>query len=602
MRQALAIVAAVLVLGGAVGGAYWWLLQGTASEADVADPAATVDAYLDAWAAGDGEAMRDLVRDPPETFVDDLAQLRDGLDATTFELTRTDLTEDVDGRATTVATVTAEVPDVGPITWEVALRLLRERGEWGIAYEPTSLHPDWRPGLRFAVTREEVEREPILARDGTVLAGPGDRVTFGFEPAAIVDRAAVVAAFDEAVAGSGETAARLLDRGDLVDGWFYPVVSVPAEEAREARSALTGVPGVVRRTESGARGLLADGFARQVIGRVAEATAEQLEQLGAPYERGDEVGQFGLEAVLERRLAGGERITVTLVDGSDAPVGDPLAEARVGSGDAEAGPAGPVTTTLDVAVQRAVENTLLAREDEAAIVVVDAADGAVRAVASRPLDGFDRALQGRYPPGEVFAVVAGEAAIAEGDAPGAGVGAEALTAAAERFGFGVEPDLPLAAFGGSFPDPGPELAGATRGQARIQVSPLHLASVAAAVAGGTWHAPYLLEDDGPGESRALAPGALDGLGRLLEQATPPLLDGTGATGIAGTARGAGATHVWFLGTIEDGAADLGVAVLVEDGGEDADAAAIGGGLAERLVRELRAVRDAPADLGGDDVG
>jgi cell division protein FtsI/penicillin-binding protein 2 len=57
---------------------------------------------------------------------------------------------------------------------------------------------------------------------------------------------------------------------------------------------------VLRRTSEG-RTLLADGFAQHVVGRVDEATAEQLEELGPPYAAGDEVGQFGLEQVFEDR-------------------------------------------------------------------------------------------------------------------------------------------------------------------------------------------------------------------------------------------------------------------------------------------------------------
>ena len=44
-----------------------------------------------------------------------------------------------------------------------------------------------------------------------------------------------------------------------------------------------------------------------------------------------------------------------------------------------------------------------------------------------------------------------------------------------------------------------EKAAAAIGQARVEVSPLHMASIAAAVASGSWNAPRLLRDTPPAE-------------------------------------------------------------------------------------------------------
>ncbi|WP_052665547.1 NTF2-like N-terminal transpeptidase domain-containing protein [Nitriliruptor alkaliphilus] len=633
MRQALAAVAALLVLGAVLGVAYV-TLEGRTDEAALDAPDETVDAYLDAWADGDHAAMVELVRDPPASFVADHEQLREGLEVTRLTVERTDLEEDVDGRATATAVVTAELDVIGSLAWEVEVRVLRERGRWGVAWTPEALHPEWRPGLRFATTTAPAERAPILARDGRELAGPGERVTYGFEPATVEAADEVVEAFEAAIPGSGATAERLLNQGGLVDGWFYPVVSLSAEAAGEVGRELTGVPGVLRRTEEGARNLLADGFAAHVVGRTGEATAEELERLGPPYEPGDHIGRTGLEEVLERRLAAREEVRVELRDGTDGPVRATLATGTVGrAGDDDDLDPGPVTTTLDVTVQRAVENALAGRRTAAAIVVVDASDGAVRAAASRPIDGFNRAFEGRYPPGTAFASVVVDALVAEGgdvtatvscpeeavvagrrvtnvagadlgEAPlpeaaaagcatalarlGAEVGADALSGAAGRFGAGVAPIVPLFANGLSFPDPVDvgEAAVAAAGQGRVEVSPLHLATIAAATTTGSWWPPYLLEEDGPGTTVRLAPGSLDGLEQLLA-VTSDEVDGPGLAGITGEASGTdGLVLGWFVGTIDG----LGVAVLLEDeGGSEA------GVLASRFARELAALEDAPVD-------
>lgn len=663
MRQAVAAIAALIVLGAVLFVANQ-ALEERGDEAALDGPDATVDAYLAAWGDGDHDAMAELVRDPAATFTEVHEQLREGLGVDDLTVERTDLVEDVDGRATATAEVTAQVASLEPLTWPIELRLLRERGRWGVAWGPEALHPDWRPGLRFVTTTAPAQRAPILARDGTELAGPGERVTFGFEPGIVEDADEVVDAFEAAIPGSGATAERLLTQGGLVDGWFYPVTSLPAETASEIGRELTGVPGVLRRSEDGARNLLADGFAEHVVGRTGEATAEELERLGDPYEPGDHVGKTGLEQVLETRLAAREEIRVELRDGESGPVRSTLAVgAAPREGDATGdGTTGPVTTTLDVTVQRAVENTLLGRRGPAAVVVVDVSDGAVRAAASRPLDGFNRAFEGRYPPGTAFAPVVVDALVASGgdagttvacppedvvagrrvsnatgadldDGPlpeavaagcatslaavGRELGEEALSAAAGRFGADVAPIVPLFANGLSFPAPVDlgEAAVAAAGQGRVEVSPLHLATIAAGAATGRWWPAYLLEEDGPGEAVNLAPGALDALGRLLAAGDTA---GAGLTGITGAASGPdGTVHSWFLGVVDD----LAVAVLVEDAEQEAgdDAGPVGGEegddrdgapderlngdrgvgeagtLAARFARELEGLTQAPVD-------
>ncbi len=631
MRQILAGLAAVLVLGVAVVVVLRALdASDAAREPTVDAPGDTVAAYLEAWERGDHEEMVELVRDPPEGFVAAHEQLRDGLALHELTTERVGLTEDVDGRATATVAVTADVPVVGELDWEVDLRLLRERGRWGIAWDPASLHPDWRPGLRFVTTTIEVDRAPILATDGTPLAGPGQRVTFGVEPGAVRSVDDVVDAFEAAIPGSGETAARVLTQRGLVAGWFYPVVSVSADEARDAGRGVVGVAGILRRTEDSARSLLADGFAAHLVGRTGEATAEELERLGPPYAPGDIIGRSGLEQALEADLTGRELIQIELRDGASGPVRATLATVGV-DGDADAD-AGPITTTLDVTVQRAIENTLLGRDSGAAIVVLDAADGAIRGSASRPIDDFDRALQGRYPPGPAFAPVVVDAWVATGGDPtlevdcpneavhagrrvensggvdlgrvalplaassgcatslaalGADIGGGPLGEAAARLGAGRDLDLPLFSNGLSFPEPDDlgEAAVAASGQGRVEVSPLHAATIAAAAASGRWSPPYLLEGDGPDAGTALSPGALDGTRRLL--VADEEVDGL--AGLAATARGPdGVRHSWYLGTFDG----LAIAVLVEDDGERGGSAAT---LAVRFARELVALADAPVD-------
>lgn len=645
VREVLALLLALATVAGLGWLGYDWLLRTTDPDRppeQVADgPQETVTAYLDAWRAGDLEGMRQLVSEVPEGFDQRHRQMWEAFDTVDFDPQLRALREPEDGRAVAELSLTltpAGAP--GPVSWDSEVELTRTRGVWSIRWSLSVLHPELRPTWEFAAVLQPVPRRPILAVDGTELASDDGRWV-GFVPGGIDDPDRVVAAFERALPGSGAVATRELGRGQLVDDWFYPVVLVSQARAEAAWETLRRTPGIVEPRvppEDQRRVLLDLDFARHVVGVIGEATAEQLEQLaaeGVDAPVGTRIPQFGLEAAFDDQLTGSEELQVGLreIGGSGLTV---VIDAI------QADPSEPVTTTLDVAIQRAVENALDGVDTTAAIVVVDGSDGAIRASASRPVSGFDRARAGRYPPGSTFKTVTLEAALAAGRqlddevacpartvvgglaVTNAGqrdlgtitlgrafaescnttfaslateLGADALQAAAERFGFGTEPLHPLEAFGGSFPAPADtaELAAAAFGQARVEASPLHLAAMAAAVASGTWHQPYLLTDQGPGRSLPLATGT----GSLLREAyLAAVSDGTGTAaavegaevgGKTGTAQAAGgASHAWFVGTVEG----LGFAVLVEQGGSGAEVAAP---LAARFVQELLRLRSGDLD-------
>ena len=637
-RDLLAVVAGVAVVG-AVG--YWgWqaleeVLAGDEAPDPERDPATTADAYLDAWAAGDLAAMQQHLRNEPEGFEQAHGQLEEALSPQQVRLERGDVEQPVDGQARAPVTVTLTMDEpVGRISWDTELELVRTRGVWQVTWEPSTLHPELRDGWGFATVQTPVDREPVLAADGTPLAG-GGAASLGFVPQSVDDPDEVVEAFAEALPGSEVVAEREFARDELVDDWYYPVATVSEARAELAWQELRGTAGIVApRSADEARVLLDVGFAQHVVGVVDEATAEQLEER-PELEAGDQIGQFGLEAVLEDRLLGSER---TLVGLRELGAGGEL---RHVIGEGQHDPSEPIHTTLDVAVQRAVELALAEVEDPAALVVVDAGDSRIVGSASRPLTGFNRAFSGLYPPGSTFKIVTSEAALASGldvddtvECPretivgglavsnegglelgdttlleafaqscnttfaelGAELGDDAVAEAAQRFGFGTEPGLPLTANGGSFPAPDDtaELAAAAFGQARVQVSPLHLATVAAAVEQGAWHPPYLLADEGPGTRVDLAPGSPDRLRQLLSAV---VTDGTGqaaavagadVAGKTGTAQVDGANHAWFAGTFDG----LGFAVLVEGGGSGGEVAAP---LAAEFVEQLLRLREGDVD-------
>lgn len=646
MRTWIAGAFAVLVTAGVVGGVAWLLYATGGGPTREEQAAAVASTYADAWSEGDWDAMAALVIDPPEGFPDVHARFWNQLDVIGADVEVADVRVDR-GRADADLDVTLTLGGVGDWTYPTTITMLRHEDDWRVEWDQPAVHPDLRDNRTFARRVDEHGRAAILAHDGRAITEPGELREVGLHPARIEDPDWVADAFDEHTHLAADDVYEVLDRDDLRDEWFYPLLTLREDEG-STWELLRPVPGIVSRTAP-ARLTPSEGFARHVVGVVDEITAELLDELGDPYQRGDQVGRFGLERVFEEQLRGAPGAEILLVDTTR---GDPfdedgeVIETRVidvvHRFDEQAPE--PVRTTLDVEVQTAVEEALEDVDDPAALVVVDVDTGAIRASASRPLAEFNRAFAGRYPPGSSFKIVTAATLVEAGlrpdhdvDCPaettvgglrirnadeldlggttleeafawscnttfatlGADLDGTALEAGASSFGFGVDYRLPLSAFGGSFPEPGDaaERGAAAIGQARVEASPLHLATVAAAIASGTWRAPHLLDGEAADASHALDADVADTVADLMRRV---VVDGTGTAaqiaggevaGKTGSAEfgdrdeeGRLPTHAWFVG-FHDG---LAFAVLVEGGGAGGEVAAP---LAARFLAALDGATD-----------
>ena len=330
-----------------------------------------------------------------------------------------------------------------------------------------------------------------------------------------------------------------------------------------------------------------------MIGRTGEITAEILTQLGEPYGVGLTVGRSGLERSFEMVLAGRPSTEIVKLDAAGAAVG---VIATVGGEDSV-----ELVTTLSVDVQRAIESILEETELPAAIAVIDTETGGIRGVASRPLLDFDRALGGLYPPGSTFKIIVAAALLESGMEPQdvvscprtvtvqgrdftnavelrrsmtlrsafavscntAFVGlAQQLEGGvveemAHRFGFGSAYDTGLPTTGALYPTPRSdvEAAASAIGQGNVLASPLHMASVAAAVATGSWTVPTLTGDGARSDlidetSRQPSPGD-DGAVVASGTAQLAQVDGrvvAGKTGTAETGNETVGNIAWFVGS------------------------------------------------------
>jgi cell division protein FtsI/penicillin-binding protein 2 len=252
----------------------------------------------------------------------------------------------------------------------------------------------------------------------------------------------------------------------------------------------------------------------------------------------------------------------------------------------------------------------------------------VLAVIERP-GGFDRALQGVFPPGSTFKVVTASALSGTGLRPASPVQCPAqvniggrvfhnfdnehlgaislqtafavscnstfitlatqrlsgstLASTAATFGFNSQPNLGIPATLGRFTTPHTQvdLAADAFGQGTDLVNPLSEASMAGAVEDGTWRPPQLVLSPAPKQTAQPQQLSSTVLATLRPMMRAVVTTGTAANvgfqagvfGKTGTAEFGTSqnprSHAWFVGY----RGDLAFAVLVEGGGVGADASA-----------------------------
>jgi cell division protein FtsI/penicillin-binding protein 2 len=578
------------------------------------EPAPAVDRYLAAWSRGDDAGAARSTQDPKSARAA-LEASRAGLDDAKVTARRTSISRKGD-RAAAGARVMWQVPGFGEFAYDVRVALeLGDDDRWRVRFDPRALHPRLTGGTRLGTAVDRADRGDILDRDRRPLVTERPVVDVALQTDRVRDprRSAerVAALIDEV--DPGPLAERVADAGK---GRFIPVITLRKPAYDKIGAELSRVPGISLAPSSAPLAPSRD-FGRAVLGAVGPVTAEQLEQrpdLGP----GDSIGQHGLQAAHERRLAGraGGRIVIRRSESGTEKA--TLVERKARDGRS-------LRTTLDLDAQRAAEAALAGGGRNAALVALQPSTGDVLAVANRPAgSSLNRAFTGLYPPGSTFKVVTTAALLRAGLDPGETVpcprttvvdgrsfrnfegGAagdvpfrtdfarscntafvsladrlepEALTRTARDFGLGEPLELGLPAAESKVP-PAEGATGRAAmmiGQDKIVATPLAMAGVAATVAEGRWRAPRLLRGDrrrsGPAVEQA---GTLRTLMReVVERGTGTALAGVPGrpAGKSGTAEYGGGdpppTHAWFIAY----RGDVAVAVLVEGGRAGGEVAA-----------------------------
>lgn len=542
----------VLLLGGAGVGGYIFLQarqRAADRERDRLQAAAVqvTTAYLAAWSAGDAVSAAAQVLPAQRPAAQALlVKSRAELHAVTAAFTPAGPVTSAGPSPGVDYAAKVTVRGLGDAAWMGRLPLTRSGPSWLVDFAPAVVHPALAPGGRFAYSRVAPTRGKVLLTDGASMAD---------------------------AAKAGELVGNL--RGEVT---------------------------------------------------TAASDADALKAGGPRFLKGDDVGTSGLQRAFNPQLQGQPGGSLTVLGANGKPAAQLITLTRADGKD--------LRTTLSGRAQLAAQAALAPISLPRYMVVLDGRSGGVLAIA-----GGQSATRGTYAPGSTFKVVTSVAALSAGLGPGTtldcsktttvngrtlhnaegeqfgplsfptafakscntwfaqlpgkipGNGIDVLTRTAELFGFvtgGPTGDsaaaqkaamdvLPVASFGGSFPRPkdGAQAAGQSFGQDLVLASPLQMASVAGAIASGTWHKPRVTTVT-PDVAHPLPPGTaatvrgfMAGVVSVGGTAGGVAFPG-GVIGKTGTAEVLGRKdNSWFIGI----RGNVAVACEVDGGGFGAVAAA-----------------------------
>lgn len=479
----------------------------------------------------------------------------------------------------------------GGLQWQTQSQVVLQKTDpagWQVRWSPSILEPSLGPGDRLVRTKLPGQRASILGAGGAVLVDQSERVVIGVQPSRVKDLPSLANSLQDILGvDAGQVTADV--QGAKPDD-FVEIATLPKADYDKVRDQVFPLSGTVFRTVSTPQPIY-EGFARALLGRSGEVTADIIQANPGLFEAGDIVGLSGLQGKYNSVLAGkpgleigvkraapaagGSTTTVTGLTTTSA-IRDPDQAETLFRIEPTAGQ--PVQTTIDPRVQKAAEDAL-ARVDpkfnSSALVAVQVSTGNVLAVANGPKGNtVNNAMVGQYPPGSTFKVVSGYAVVrdAQGpddpvDCPGnvtiegttignaenevfgtipfhtafahscntafinatRGFDFNVLHDTAAQFGLGAGYDLGLDAFDGDVPvnNSKVDLASSAFGQGRILVSPLSEAVMAATAAGGVYRSPQLVTSPAPATPQVTAP--LDGRadGILQQMMREVVTDGTG---------------------------------------------------------------------------
>lgn len=608
-RTVLATTSAGLLVAAGAGGYMLWNDHSKNSAADTAarDAATT---FARAWANRTPEKARYVGTEPAAAaanFRTTTAQLGNGNIRTSIANVKRS-----GNTATADVNVAWTISGGQTFTWLDPIALEKAGDSWGVLVTDRSLwHPKLQANDSFVVKLDDGLRGEIKGRDGSAIMSNQTVYDVLLDPTKATPQSA--AALERAT-GVGGLQAKVIAAKASGSQATISVVTYREDDFNSREAGLRGTAGVIINERKQPLAPTKT-WGQPLLGGVGPVTAEMIKKDPSRYREGMRAGTGGLQRQYDSVLqpTGGVQITAksqpgTVLFGAGAKNGT------------------DVTTSLDPKAQTAAERTLGALPDGsvAAIVAIDVRTGNIIAAANAPTYGLERAITGRYSPGSTMKIATAYQLMKKGLNPdtkvpcpketkvdgltfgnfeGESLGdptfrddfahscnTSFVTAtknfsatdqqqAAAAFGIGGDWGKNVG-FDGAYSGNVPASNGATDtaamsiGQGRIQTSPLSLASMAAAVARGSFVPPVLVTNPNPGGDRTpkpLDPTLVNSLKQMMRQTvtggTATLIDGipggevyakTGTAEFAeGGKRGANA---WLAGW----QGDVAFAVLVAD--------------------------------------
>ncbi len=519
-------------------------LVGTMTTGCWAEPSAmpAVRDFLIAWQVGNYEAAAGRTVGADRRQVEGaLGRVREQLDAASLRLS---LGTEVEGsgvdqivkkgdEADARFTVKIDLGENGqPWEYPGLMHLRRVGGKWKVVWDPSIINTKLKPGQRLAVVSEAPKRAPITDTGGQSALREIDAYQFGVFPGQLADPQKTI---DQLAKQTKIDGGRRLDSERLLGRvrsappqTFLPLLTLQAPTHNALSQRLAHIPGL---RFQAVRAPIGPAYAPELIGNLGPATADRLQQVGAPYQPGDTIGVDGIQLLQQRRLAGTPTVSVVAQDES----GKNTERLRSWSGQEPQ----EVQTTLDPVFQRSADAALANVPYPASMVAVRPSTGEVLAVSNHNTGGRNLAFEAHYQPGLTFGIVSAGALFTQAGmnqstkttCPGTvtiggktftnrarsdstfanhfaasckttlaqlsgKLDAQTLLREAGQLGIGKNWGLGVPAFTGSVPAPANDgdKAAAMIGEGGVQASPLAMAMVAAAAYSGTWRPPYVMKN------------------------------------------------------------------------------------------------------------
>jgi cell division protein FtsI/penicillin-binding protein 2 len=358
-----------------------------------AGPEKTIADFVTDWQSGRTRDAADLTSEPAAAALL-MTTIATDLKSTKLAITTGSVTRTAGDTATVTATMTWTLPVAGhwsyqvPWTWERTGTASGSGGDtgWRLDFSPAIVHPDLGPQQTLVVRSTPTTPGTIVDRNDAQIIAPVrvysvvvlvNKVT---NLAATAEQTAhLVSRFDKTITTKSITAGAEQARKDGHDS--YTVVNLRDDDFQTVQADLAKVQGLS--LPSTMRDLPpTKDFARTLLTQVVPVANKMIQ--GTPGWR-----------IATVDTAGDELQTLA----EQPPVPGPK-----------------VTLTLDPAVQEAAEQVLEPIKEPAVLVAIQPSTGEILAVAQNAAADAQGpiALTGQYPPGSIFKIVTGTAAIDHG--------------------------------------------------------------------------------------------------------------------------------------------------------------------------------------------